>query len=73
MKNGMNLSCSSLTCRHPLPVQIWDPSNPRYEVPVPLTIPATPEGNATKRLYEVKYTNSPFGIQVFRKSTGAKM
>lgn len=69
----MNLLCSSLTCRHPLPVQIWDPNNPRYEVPVPLTIPATPESDATKRLYEVKYTDSPFGIQVFRKSTGAKM
>ncbi|XP_075905811.1 sucrase-isomaltase, intestinal [Nelusetta ayraudi] len=53
--------------------KIWDPNNPRYEVPVPLTIPATPEGDATKRLYEVKYKDSPFGIQVFRKSTGVKI
>lgn len=69
----MNLLCSSLTCVYPLPVQIWDPNNKRYEVPVPLTTPSTPETNEANRLYRVEFKRNPFGIRVFRKSTGTKM
>ncbi|XP_051801835.1 LOW QUALITY PROTEIN: sucrase-isomaltase, intestinal-like [Acanthochromis polyacanthus] len=54
-----------------LQFKIWDPATDRYEVPVPLSVPSTPETDAAKRLYEVKYTNNPFGIQVIRKSTNA--
>lgn len=58
-----------VTHQHPFPVQIWDPATDRYEVPVPLTVPATPETDESKRLYKVLITNNPFGIQVIRKST----
>uniref|UniRef100_A0A8C5CRF0 alpha-glucosidase n=1 Tax=Gadus morhua TaxID=8049 RepID=A0A8C5CRF0_GADMO len=55
---------------HMLQFKIWDPSNKRYEVPVPLSVPATPETSEAKRLYKVVITNRPFGIKVMRKSTG---
>ncbi|CAL8345363.1 unnamed protein product, partial [Arctogadus glacialis] len=54
---------------HMLQFKIWDPSNKRYEVPVPLSVPATPETSEAKRLYKVVITNRPFGIKVIRKST----
>ncbi|KAK5868335.1 hypothetical protein PBY51_009361 [Eleginops maclovinus] len=56
-----------------LQFKIWDPNTERYEVPVPLAVPATPETDETKRLYKVQLTNNPFGIQVIRKSTGTKI
>uniref|UniRef100_A0A8C6T5C8 alpha-glucosidase n=1 Tax=Neogobius melanostomus TaxID=47308 RepID=A0A8C6T5C8_9GOBI len=56
-----------------LQFKIWDPTTERYEVPVPLNVPPTPETDESKRTYEVKLTNNPFGIQVFRKSTGTKI
>lgn len=64
---------NTLTHSHPLSVQIWDPTTDRYEVPVPLSVPAAPETDETKRLYKVTVTKSPFGIQVIRKSTGTTM
>ncbi|XP_068173302.1 sucrase-isomaltase, intestinal [Antennarius striatus] len=56
-----------------LQFKIWDPTTDRYEVPVPLSVPATPETDETKRLYKVVVTNMPFGIQIIRKSTGTKI
>ncbi|KAM7399513.1 hypothetical protein PAMP_018780 [Pampus punctatissimus] len=56
-----------------LQFKIWDPTTDRYEVPVPLSVPAAPETNENKRLYKVHVTNNPFGIQVVRKSTGTKI
>ncbi|XP_015233743.1 PREDICTED: sucrase-isomaltase, intestinal [Cyprinodon variegatus] len=56
-----------------LQFKIWDPTNERYEVPVPLTLPSTPETDEGKRLYEVKISQNPFGIQVIRKKTGTKI
>ncbi|CAL8350989.1 unnamed protein product [Lota lota] len=55
---------------HMLQFKIWDPSTKRYEVPVPLSVPSTPETSEAKRLYRVLITKGPFGIQVIRKSTG---
>ncbi|XP_056297994.1 sucrase-isomaltase, intestinal [Pseudoliparis swirei] len=56
-----------------LQFKIWDPTRERYEVPVPLSVPPTPETVENKRLYNVKVTQKPFGIQVIRKSTGTKI
>ncbi|KAF3848025.1 hypothetical protein F7725_021053 [Dissostichus mawsoni] len=56
-----------------LQFKIWDPNTERYEVPVPLSVPATPETDEAKRLYKVQFTDNPFGIQVIRKSTGTKI
>ncbi|KAM7413361.1 hypothetical protein PAMA_020650 [Pampus argenteus] len=56
-----------------LQFKIWDPTTDRYEVPVPLSVPAAPETNEKRRLYNVRVTNNPFGIQVVRKSTGTKI
>ncbi|KAM9318648.1 LOW QUALITY PROTEIN: sucrase-isomaltase, intestinal [Pholidichthys leucotaenia] len=56
-----------------LQFKIFDPSTPRYEVPVLLTRPTTPETDEGKRLYSVTVTNNPFGIKIFRKSTGATL
>ncbi|XP_022623710.1 maltase-glucoamylase, intestinal-like [Seriola dumerili] len=56
-----------------LQFKIWDPATDRYEVPVPLSVPAVPETDESKRLYKVHISNSPFGIQVIRKSTGTKI
>ncbi|XP_057203640.1 sucrase-isomaltase, intestinal [Triplophysa rosa] len=55
---------------HSLRWKIFDPVNKRFEVPVPLTLPSTPETNEAKRLYRVQISGDlPFGIQVIRKST----
>ncbi|KAM3616402.1 uncharacterized protein V6R79_017274 [Siganus canaliculatus] len=54
---------------HLLQFKITDPTTNRYEVPVPLDLPGTPETDESKRLYKVVITE-PFGIQVIRKSTG---
>uniref|UniRef100_A0A672PAN2 alpha-glucosidase n=1 Tax=Sinocyclocheilus grahami TaxID=75366 RepID=A0A672PAN2_SINGR len=43
--------------------------NARYEVPVPLDLPAMPETEENNRLYRVQINNKPFGIQVIRKDT----
>uniref|UniRef100_A0A8C9WKT5 Maltase n=1 Tax=Scleropages formosus TaxID=113540 RepID=A0A8C9WKT5_SCLFO len=51
-------------------LSIYDPANKRYEVPVPLNIPPTPEADPNKRLYDVEVNEQPFGIKVIRKSTG---
>ncbi|XP_056138983.1 LOW QUALITY PROTEIN: sucrase-isomaltase, intestinal [Lampris incognitus] len=56
-----------------LQFKIWDPATKRYEVPVPLSIPSTPETDKNNRLYRVLITKEPFGIQVIRKSTGTKI
>ncbi|XP_033970453.1 maltase-glucoamylase, intestinal [Trematomus bernacchii] len=56
-----------------LQFKIWDPNTERYEVPVPLSVPATPETDEAKRLYKVQFTDNPFGIQVTRKTTGTKI
>ncbi|KAL0973463.1 hypothetical protein UPYG_G00204070 [Umbra pygmaea] len=53
-----------------LQFKIFDPTNKRYEVPVPLNVPSSPEMNETKRNYKVHVQTNPFGIQVYRKSTG---
>ncbi|XP_059187897.1 sucrase-isomaltase, intestinal isoform X2 [Centropristis striata] len=58
---------------HMLQFKIWDPATDRYEVPVPLTVPTTPETNEGRRLYKVEVSNNPFGIKVIRKSTGTKI
>ncbi|KAL4647067.1 sucrase-isomaltase, intestinal [Arapaima gigas] len=54
---------------HMLQFKIYDPANKRYEVPVPLSVPAVPETNATKRTYKVEVNQQPFGIRVIRKNT----
>ncbi|XP_032365998.1 maltase-glucoamylase, intestinal [Etheostoma spectabile] len=56
-----------------LQFKMWDPAADRYEVPVPLSVPAAPETDEGKRLYKVEVTPNPFGIQVTRKSTGTKI
>uniref|UniRef100_A0A087Y481 alpha-glucosidase n=1 Tax=Poecilia formosa TaxID=48698 RepID=A0A087Y481_POEFO len=56
-----------------LQFKIWDPTADRFEVPVPLSVPSTPEADESKRLYKVSVTQNPFGIQVVRKSTGTKI
>ncbi|XP_054838775.1 sucrase-isomaltase, intestinal [Eublepharis macularius] len=53
-----------------LQFKIYDYSNPRYEVPVPLNLPSTPASDPMNRLYDVSIQNNPFGIQVRRRSTG---
>nr|XP_034988351.1 sucrase-isomaltase, intestinal [Zootoca vivipara]XP_034988352.1 sucrase-isomaltase, intestinal [Zootoca vivipara] len=53
-----------------LQFKIYDYSNKRYEVPVPLNIPSTPASTYEKRLYDVAVQNNPFGIQIRRRSTG---
>ncbi|XP_054598752.1 sucrase-isomaltase, intestinal isoform X2 [Nothobranchius furzeri] len=56
-----------------LQFKIWDPKSDRYEVPVPLSVPKTPQTDENKRLYKVSVTSQPFGLQVIRKSTGTKI
>ncbi|XP_009576162.1 PREDICTED: sucrase-isomaltase, intestinal-like, partial [Fulmarus glacialis] len=55
---------------HMLQFKIYDYANERYEVPVPLNLPESPESTVENRLYDVKVQNTPFGIQVRRRSTG---
>ncbi|NXL92542.1 MGA protein, partial [Alectura lathami] len=55
---------------HMLQFKIYDYQNARYEVPVPLNLPASPTSTAEDRLYEVSVQRKPFGIQIRRKSTG---
>lgn len=56
---------------HSLRWKIFDPDKKRYEVPVPLMLPSTPETDEGKRLYKVQINQEPpFGIQVIRKDTG---
>ncbi|KAM9215962.1 maltase-glucoamylase [Dugong dugon] len=52
-----------------LQFKIYDSSNSRYEVPVPLNIPSTPSSTSEGRLYDVVIKRNPFGIQIRRKST----
>jgi len=48
--------------------QIYDPNNKRYEVPIPTPkVTEIPDALA----YGVNVIPNPFGIAVFRKSTGA--
>lgn len=54
---------------HSLRWKIFDPDNARYEVPISLNLPSTPETDETKRLYKVEINNQPFGIRVIRKDT----
>uniref|UniRef100_A0A8C3XA55 P-type domain-containing protein n=1 Tax=Catagonus wagneri TaxID=51154 RepID=A0A8C3XA55_9CETA len=56
---------------HMLQFKIYDPTNKRYEVPVPLNTPPSPVGSPANRLYDVRIQNNPFGIQILRKSSGA--
>ncbi|NXH70670.1 MGA protein, partial [Hydrobates tethys] len=55
---------------HMLQFKIYDYANERYEVPVPLNLPKSPESTVENRLYDVTVQNTPFGIQVRRRSTG---
>ncbi|NWI58669.1 MGA protein, partial [Calyptomena viridis] len=55
---------------HLLQFKIDDPANHRYEVPVPLSLPAAPEASLQNRLYDVTVQDKPFGLQVRRRSTG---
>ncbi|XP_043072751.1 LOW QUALITY PROTEIN: sucrase-isomaltase, intestinal-like [Puntigrus tetrazona] len=49
--------------------KIFDPENARYEVPIPLDLPAAPETAEDNREYRVQINDKPFGIQVIRKAT----
>ncbi|XP_051839078.1 sucrase-isomaltase, intestinal [Antechinus flavipes] len=53
-----------------LQFKIYDADKKRYEVPVPLNIPASPTSTYEDRLYDVEIKENPFGIQVRRRSTG---
>ncbi|XP_010160337.1 PREDICTED: maltase-glucoamylase, intestinal-like, partial [Eurypyga helias] len=55
---------------HMLQFKIYDYANKRYEVPVPLNLPKSPESTVEDRLYDVVVQNKPFGIQVRRRNTG---
>ena len=51
-----------------LSLQIYDPNNARYEVP--LDIPS-PETKASNPMYEVIWSSDPaFNFQVIRRDTG---
>ncbi|XP_063038222.1 maltase-glucoamylase-like [Melospiza melodia melodia] len=56
---------------HLLQFKIFDPSVGRFEVPVPLFLPATPTATPRSRLYDVEVSDWPFGIRVRRRSSGA--
>ncbi|XP_053512591.1 maltase-glucoamylase isoform X2 [Artibeus jamaicensis] len=53
-----------------LQFKVYDPTNKRYEVPVPLNTPSSPVGSPENRLYDVEIQNNPFGIQIRRNSSG---
>ncbi|XP_075268397.1 maltase-glucoamylase isoform X1 [Opisthocomus hoazin] len=55
---------------HMLQFKIYDYANKRYEVPVSLNLPESPESTAENRLYDVMVQNKPFGVQVRRRHTG---
>jgi hypothetical protein len=48
------------------PIQIYDPKNARFEVPIP-TPPPGPKVNVTD--YDISFRQVPFGLKVTRKST----
>ncbi|XP_077637197.1 putative maltase-glucoamylase 2 [Crocuta crocuta] len=52
-----------------LQFKIFDATNKRYEVPVPLNTPPSPVGSPENHLYDVRIQNNPFGIQIWRKSS----
>ncbi|XP_075810057.1 putative maltase-glucoamylase 2 [Microtus pennsylvanicus] len=52
-----------------LQFKIYSPTNKRYEVPVPLNIPAEPLGSSEDCLYNVTVKTNPFGLQIRRKSS----
>ncbi|XP_023592691.1 probable maltase-glucoamylase 2 [Trichechus manatus latirostris] len=52
-----------------LQFKIYSSTNRRYEVPVPLNIPAMPVGSPEQRLYDVSIQTNPFGIQIRRRSS----
>ncbi|KAF5914482.1 hypothetical protein HPG69_016433 [Diceros bicornis minor] len=52
-----------------LQFKIYDPTNKRYEVPVPLNTPPSPVGSPENCLYDVRIQSNPFGIQIRRKSS----
>lgn len=49
--------------------KVFDPENARYEVPVSLNLPSTPEASEDKRNYKVEINKEPFGIRVIRKGS----
>ncbi|XP_006891565.1 PREDICTED: sucrase-isomaltase, intestinal-like [Elephantulus edwardii] len=53
-----------------LQFKIYDAQKKRYEVPVPLNVPATPTSTYENRLYDVEVRKNPFAIQIRRRSTG---
>ncbi|NWW52370.1 MGA protein, partial [Pedionomus torquatus] len=55
---------------HLLQFKIYDYAYERYEVPVPLNLPGSPQGSAHSRQYEVMVQAEPFGLQIRRRSTG---
>ncbi|XP_021568327.1 putative maltase-glucoamylase-like protein FLJ16351 [Carlito syrichta] len=52
-----------------LQIKIYDPTNKRYEVPVPLNTPPSPVSNTENCLYDVEILNNPFGIQIHRRKS----
>uniref|UniRef100_A0A8C5ZBI9 Sucrase-isomaltase, intestinal n=1 Tax=Marmota marmota marmota TaxID=9994 RepID=A0A8C5ZBI9_MARMA len=52
-----------------LQIKIYDPTNKRYEVPVPLNTPRSPLVSPENCLYKVRVQNNPPGIQIRRKSS----
>ncbi|KFO22135.1 hypothetical protein H920_16515 [Fukomys damarensis] len=53
-----------------LQVKIYDSTNKRYEVPVPLNTPPSPVDSPENCLYDVRIQTTPFGIQYKRNSYG---
>lgn len=54
-----------------LRVRITDPSQARYEVPIPTPVKAgTPPSSSTSMDYKVTTTANPFGLAITRVSTG---
>ncbi|NXN96345.1 MGA protein, partial [Rhinopomastus cyanomelas] len=55
---------------HLLQFKIADSANHRYEVPVPLNLPESPQSSGRSRLYDLMVQTKPFGIRIRRRSTG---
>uniref|UniRef100_A0A8C4WYN7 alpha-glucosidase n=1 Tax=Eptatretus burgeri TaxID=7764 RepID=A0A8C4WYN7_EPTBU len=51
-------------------IQVSDPKNARYEVPVPLNVPE-PSSRLNQQLYTVDLVDSPFGLKITRKANNA--